>query len=46
MLNEQGYVELALACAFACIALTLGLDGKRLKDLSKPMRDGIKQLTT
>jgi hypothetical protein len=46
MSNEEDCVELGLACADVCTALSRGLNGKLLKDLSNPVCDAIKQLTT
>ena len=43
--NEQECVELGLACAYVCTALSRGLDGKLLKDLNNSVREAIKQLT-
>lgn len=45
MANEQDYVELGLSCADICEALERGMDGKKLDDLNKPVRDAIKKLT-
>jgi hypothetical protein len=45
MTNEEDCVELGLACADACIALSRGLKGKLLKDLSESVNEAIKQLT-
>ena len=44
--NEQDYVDLGLSCAAICEALERGMGGKKLEDLSKPVRDAINQLTT
>ena len=46
MVNEQDYVELGLFCADICKALKRGMGEKKLDDLSKSVRDAIKQLTT
>ena len=46
MTNEEDCVELGLACADVCTALSRGLDGKQMKDLNDSVREGIKQLTT
>ena len=46
MANEQEYIELALFCADICKALEQGMDGKKLDDLSKSVRDAIRQLMT
>ena len=45
MVNDQDYVDLGLACADICRALDRGMNGKRLDDLSQPVRDAINQLT-
>jgi hypothetical protein len=44
--NEEDCVELGLACADVCIALSRGLNGKLLKDLNNSVCEAIKQLTT
>jgi hypothetical protein len=46
MTNEEDCVELGLACADVCTALSRGLDGKLLKDLNNPACEAINQLTT
>ena len=46
MTNEEDCVELGLACADVCTALSRGLDGKLLKDLSDSVCGAINQLTT
>jgi hypothetical protein len=46
MSNEEGCVELGLACADVCIALSRGLNGKALEDLNNSVCEAIKQLTT
>ena len=46
MANELDYVELGLSCAEICRALDRGMNGKKLKDLNKSVRDAILQLTT
>jgi hypothetical protein len=46
MTNEVDCVELGLACADVCTALSRGLSGKLLKDLNDPVNEAIKQLTT
>ena len=46
MANEIEYVELGLACADVCRALDRGMNGKKLDDLSRPVREAINQLTT
>ena len=45
MTNEADYVELGLACADVCTALSRGLNGKLLKDLDNPVNEAIEQLT-
>jgi hypothetical protein len=44
--NEADCVELGLACADVCTALSRGLNGKLLKDLNDSVNEAIKQLTT
>ena len=46
MSNKMDYVELGLACAEICEALKRGTNGKRLDDLSQPVREAIGLLTT
>jgi hypothetical protein len=46
MTNEADCVELGLACADVCTALSRGLDGKLLKDLNNSVCEAINQLTT
>ena len=46
MANETDYVEIGLACANVCKALERGMNGKKLEDLSEPVREAINQLTT
>ena len=46
MANEQEYVEVGLSCADICKALDRRMNGKKLDDLSKSVRDAISQLTT
>jgi hypothetical protein len=46
MTNDTDCVELGLACAEVCTALSRGLDGKLLKDLNNSTREAIKQLNT
>ena len=46
MVNESDYVELGLACAKVCKALGRGMNGKKLRDLSPPVREAINDLTT
>jgi hypothetical protein len=45
MTNEEDCVELGLACADVCAALSRGLDGKLLEDLNNSVFEAIKQLT-
>ena len=45
MANNTDYVELGLACAEVCEALDQGMNGKKLGDLSQPVREAINQLT-
>lgn len=44
--NDQDYVDLGLSCADICRALDRGINGKRLNDVSKSVREAIFQLTT
>ena len=46
MANETEYVELGLACADVCRALGWETNGKKLYDLSQPLREAINRLTT
>ena len=46
MLNQLNYVELGLACADVCRALDRGMYGRRMDELSQPVREAIGQLTT
>ena len=46
MINEDDYVELALACNTVCTALDRGLKKKRLSELGGSVLDAIGQLTT
>ena len=45
MANNADYVELGLTCAEVCEALDQGMNGKKLGDLSPPVREAINQLT-
>ena len=45
MANDQDYVDLGISCADICRALDRGMNGKRLNDLSQPVREAINQLT-
>ena len=46
MANKEDYVDLGLSCVDVCKALERGMGGKRLDELSGPVRDAIDQLTT
>ena len=46
MSNKTDYIELGLACADICGALKRGTNGKKLDDLSQPVRVAIGLLTT
>jgi hypothetical protein len=46
LINELDYVELGLSCADICRALSRGMNGKKLDDLSQSVCDAINQLTT
>jgi hypothetical protein len=46
MINELDYVELGLSCADICRALSRGMNGKELDDLSQSVCDAMNQLTT
>ena len=45
MINQTDYVELGQACANVCLALSRGLEGKSLDELSNSVCEAIKQLT-
>lgn len=45
MLNEEDYIRLGIACADVCIALSRGMNGKRLADLNQSVSEAIVQLT-
>ena len=45
MINQMDYVELGLACAEVCTALSRGLNGKMLNDLNNSVYEAIMQLT-
>ena len=45
MVNKLDYVELGLACAEVCKALDRGMNGRRLDELSRSVREAIEQLT-
>ena len=44
MTNQLGYVEPGLSCADICKALDRGMNGKRLGDLSRSVREATNQL--
>ena len=46
MANKQDYVELGKTCASVCEALSQGLHGRQLDDLSKSVLGAIERLTT
>ena len=46
MINQMDYVELGLACAEVCTALSRGLNGKKLYDLNNSVCEAINRLTT
>ena len=46
MTNETDYVDLGLACADVCRALDRGMNGKKLDDLGRSVREAINQLMT
>ena len=46
MTNEKDCVELGLACADTCTALSRGLNGKLLKDLNNSVCEAITMLMT
>ena len=46
MLNEEDYVEIALACADVCSSLDRGINGKQLDELSEPVLEAIEKLTS
>ena len=43
--NKQDYVDLGLACADVCKAIKVGLDGRRLDELSPSVVGAIEELT-
>lgn len=45
-LNEEDYIKLGIACAEVCIALSRGMNGRRLEDLNRSVSEAIVQLTT
>ena len=46
MISKVNYVELGLACADVCEALDLGMDGRRVDELSHSILGAIEKLTT
>ena len=46
MENDQGYVEVGLACGEVCQALDRGLNGGRMDELNQPILGAIERLTT
>ena len=46
MINEADYVDLGLACADVCGALSVGMNGRRVDELGQSVLDAIEQLTT
>ena len=45
-MNITDYVDLGLACAETCKALSRGMDGRKLDDLSQSVREAVDKLTT
>ena len=45
MANDTDYVQLGLFCAKVCKALSRGMGGKKLEDLSESAREAIEDLT-
>jgi hypothetical protein len=45
MVNQQDYVDLGLSCADICTALSRGMTGRKLSDLSQSVHEAISQLT-
>ena len=45
MANQNDYVDLGQTCADACLALSRGLEGKSMNELSNSVCEAIKQLT-
>ena len=45
LVNQMDYVELGLACAEVCTALSRGLGEKKLAELNNSVCEAIKQLT-
>jgi hypothetical protein len=46
MLNEEDYVEIALACADVSNSLDRGINGKRAGELNETVLDAIEKLTS
>lgn len=46
MINEEEYVNLALACADVCKALGRGMNGRRVGELGRSVLEAIEHLTT
>jgi hypothetical protein len=46
MTNEEDCVEIGMACADVCTALSRGLNGKSLRDLNNSVCAAIERLTT
>ena len=46
MVNKTDYVELGLSCADVCTALDRGMNGRPAEELSQPVSEAIRQLTT
>ena len=44
MANEQDCVDFGILCANLCDALKRGTEGKKLGDLSEPVRDAVGRL--
>ena len=45
MINQADYVDLGLACAEVCTALSRGLGEKKLNELNDSVCEAISQLT-
>ena len=45
MTDRADFVELGIACADVCKALDRGMNGKKLEDLSQPVREALDELT-
>ena len=46
MINKVQYIDLGLFCCDVCQVLYRGLNGRRLHELSRSVRDAMNQLTT